>query len=144
MRMHQFKTPSEANQACFVPRLLAPSKELDAAAGQHCIPTVRSFLSEGKLEVTVSAACVSDCPRYSGDRAQTFLSCFKASLRGFLLFDPVFQLWSSTDSQMLGFTWTLTLPSSSGYSASWLELQTGITSHRTGFHQPRTARQKLI
>lgn len=141
MRMHRFKTPTEANQACFVPRSLATLsiKHVEVAESSPgypvsgraaLLPTAWSFLSEGKLEVTVSAACVSGCPDYSGERAHPPV-LLQSITEGFLLFDPVFQLWRNTDSQMLGFTGTLALSSSSGYSTSWLELHAGITSHRT-------------
>lgn len=148
MRMHWFKTPSEANQACFVPRSLATLgiKPVEVSESSLSSPVRNWAQWQG------STASHNQVLPFRGEAGSDCVSClwqwlprllrWEGTVRhlpvllqsiseGLLLFDPVFQLWRSTDSQMLGYTCTLTLSSSSGYSTSWLELHAGITSHRT-------------
>lgn len=147
MRMHWFETPSETKQACFAPRLLTTLgiKPVEASESSLGSPVRNWAQWQG-----ITASHNQVLP-FKGEAGSDHVSClcqwlprllrWEGTVRhlpvllqsiseGFLLFDPVFQLWS-TDSQMLGFTWTLTLSSSSGYSTLWLELHAGITSHRT-------------
>lgn len=163
MRMHWFKTPSEANQTCFVLRSLAtlsinpvevsrelpwlPSEELGAVAGQHCFPQPGPSFQRGRWKVTVSAACVTDCPDYSDERAQsdTFLFCFKASARGSYYLIQ----FSSFEEALIHRC--LDLPGHLRYPVVLVNLPHDLgcrqvlllTGHRS-LYEPRTARQWLI
>lgn len=94
----------------------------------------------------MSAACVSDCPDYSGERAQsgTCLSCFKASVRGsyyliqFSSFEALIHRCLDLPGHLHYPVVLVTLP----YGLSCMQALL-LTGHRS-LCQPRTARQKLI
>lgn len=161
MRMHRFKTPLEAIQACFVPRSLPPlgikpveaSESSPGSTLRNWAQWQGSTASQNQVlpfRWEAGSNCVSCLCQWlptllRGEGTVRHLAVLLQSITdGFLLFDPVFQLWRSTDAQILGFTWThypvvlVTLPH--GLSCMQALLLTGHTS----LCQPRTARQKLI
>lgn len=97
--------------------------------------------------MTVSAACVSDCPDYSGERAQpdTFQSCFKASV---MCSHDLIQFSSFKEALIHR---CLDLPGHLHYPVVLVTLPHDsscmqvllLTGHRSSC-QPRTSRQKLI
>lgn len=165
--LRKFKQPSEANQDCFLARWLAslalnlqkyqraplaPQHRTGCSGREPQLPATRSFQrGSQKWELLVSAKC----PKDPGKRAKsdTLLSCWatagtptpQSMKGGFLLFCLASFGKALTDSQMLGFTWTLMLSNSCGYFTPQPDLHPCIflTEYMSLF-QPWTAIWKQI
>lgn len=159
MRMHQFKTSSEANQACFVPRSLVilsikpvevseSSLGYPARNGEQWQGSSASHNQVFPLRGEAGSDCVSCLCQWLPRLLRwghTFLSYFKASVRGsyhsiqFSSFEEILTQRCLDLPGHLHYPVVLvTLPHDLSCIQALL-----LTGHRS-LCQPRTARQKLI
>lgn len=148
MRMQCFKTPSEANEACFVPKSLAtlsikPVEVSESSLGypeRNWVQWQGSTASHNQLlpfrgeagSDRVSCLCQRLPRLLSWEGTVRHLPVLLQSIsEGLLLLDQFSSFEEALIHRCLDLPRHSHLSSSSGYSTSRLELHAGITSHKT-------------